>query len=142
MNDLIQIKAVVESTYKGIDISEKNRSFDYADARKVYAYIASKCTRHTRKYIGKSIKRHHSSITVAIQRCEDLMQTDKDFRDRVRFCMVKAANMLNKQTSTYKEKLDIVFKNLSNAQQEELYVKASEMYADNHSKKTQKIQYV
>ena len=141
MNDLIQIRAVVESAFDGIDLQEKTRARPNPDAVKIYSYIADKSTKLNRATIAAYINRSHSTITIAIQRYHDLQEVDDDFRKAARFCMEKCANILNKETSTYKERIDIVFNTLSNKQQEYLYVKASEMYAYNNQLKNE-IYYV
>jgi len=138
MQDLIQIKAVVESEFNNINISLKTRERKFCDALKIYANIASKCTKHTRSTIGAFVNRNHSTISVAIKKFEDLMETDPDFFNKARFCSLKCINLLNKETASYKQKIDIVFPKLNNSQQEELYLKASDMYATN----TKEINYV
>ena len=154
MEDLIQIKEVVEDSYGGINISSKTRKMPYPDAVKVYCYIANKClkndsalkfrNKYSRRIIGKYINRDHCTVTVAIKRCDELMGVDNDFRQRVRFCLQRSANILNKKTTAYKNKIDVVFTKLSNSQQEELYIKAIEMYAFNSDLKNLKeeINYV
>ena len=132
MQDLIQIKAVVESEFNNINISVKCRERKFCDAVKIYSYIADRKTKLNRKTIGAFINRNHSTITVAIQRCDVLMQVDKDFKDKVAFCMVKCATILNESTVTFKERIDTVFPNLTDNQQEELYLKATEMYTKNN----------
>jgi|TARA_R110000824_G_scaffold389789_1_gene586022 hypothetical protein len=144
MYDLIQIKAVVEDSYDNIDISTTTRKMPYPDAVKVFCYIANKCLKkmkYSRRVIGKYINRDHSSISYNIKKCENLMQVDDDFRDRVRFCMHLSVNILNKETCTYKDKIDVVFTKLSNSQQEQLYRDASIMYAFNTNLK-EEVDYV
>ena len=132
MQDLIQIKAVVEASYNGIDISTQTRRVPFPDAVKIYSYIAFKKTKLSRETIGAFINRAHSTISVAIQVCRTLMEVEKDFKDRVEFCMVKCATILNESTVTFKERIDTVFPNLTHSQQEELYLKATEMYTKNN----------
>lgn len=131
MNDLIQIKAVVESYNSNINIAEKIRDRHFSDARKMYCYISRKCTRYSLSKIGEFINRDHTTILHSIKRCEDLMLTDKDFRNKVRHCMLKSTNILNIKTATYKEKIDVFWSNLSNEQQEAIYNKVNQMYANN-----------
>lgn len=141
MHDLIQIKAVVEGAYHDIDISDKTRQIPYPDGIKIYSYIAKQATDHGTTEIARLVNRSHSTISVAIKRCEELMQVDKDFRDKVRYCKKICANILNLKTATYKERIDIIFSRLSNAQQKELYAKAQDMFAFNNGLKKE-IHYV
>lgn len=141
MHDLIQIKAVVESVYNDIDISLNTRQIPYPDAIKVYSYIANQATTHGSTDISKLVNRSHSTVLVAMKRCEDLMQVDKDFRNKVRYCKKICDNILNLNTASYKEKIDIIFSRLSNGQQEELYAKAQDMFAHNNGLKKE-IHYV
>ena len=141
MHDLIQIKAVVEGAYHDIDISDKTRQIPYPDGIKIYSYIAKQATDHGTTDIARLVNRSHSTISVAIKRCEELMQVDKDFRDKVRYCKKICANILNLKTATYKERIDIIFSRLSNAQQKELYAKAQDMFAFNNGLKKE-IHYV
>ena len=48
---------------------------------------------------------------------------------------------MNKETCTYKDKIDVVFTKLSNSQQEQLYRDASIMYAFNTNLK-EEVDYV
>lgn len=132
MHDLIQIKAVVESTYNKINISDKTRERKYKDAVKIYSYIADRCTKYNRAAIGAFINRNHSTITVAIKRHKELMEVDDDFKDKAKLCMLKSANILNKTTVVYKQRIDALFPKLSNRQQEKLYIKATEFYTLNY----------
>lgn len=141
MHDLIQIKAVVEDSYNKIDISEKTRRTPYPDAIKIYSYIANQATQYTTKEIADLVNRDHSTIVIAIQRCEDLMQIDRDFRNKVKYCIKICANMLNIDTATYKERIDLVFSKLSNEQQKNLYVLSQKMYNKNLQLENQ-LQYV
>tara|TARA_R110000737_G_C14478675_1_gene468127 strand:- start:37 stop:459 length:423 start_codon:yes stop_codon:yes gene_type:complete len=134
--DLIEIKAVVEGEFNHINICEKSRERKYVDAIKIYSYIADRCTKYTRAAIGAFINRNHSTITVAIKRHNELMEVDDDFKDKARLCMLKSANILNKRTVTYKERIDTLFTKLSNRQQEELYIKATQFYTLNNKEIT------
>ena len=113
MHDLIQIKAVVEGAYHDIDISDKTRQIPYPDGIKIYSYIAKQATDHGTTEIARLVNRSHSTISVAIKRCEELMQVDKDFRDKVRYCKKICANILNLKTATYKERIDIYCESIS-----------------------------
>lgn len=131
MHDLIIIKAVVESTFNNINITDRARERRFCDARKIYAYISKKCTRYSLAKIGDFIKRDHSTIHHAVIKSQDLILTDDNFKNRVKHCMDKSINLLNINKSTYKNKVDVFWSNLSNEQQEEIYMKVSEMYAYN-----------
>ena len=141
MDDLIEIRAVVESAFDGINLQKKTTLKPNPDAVKIYAYIAVKYTKLNRATIGAYINRTHSTITVAIQKFHDLYEVDDQFRISADYCIKKSAIILNKERSTYKQRIDIVFKKLSQQQQEYLYVKATEMYASNNQFKHE-IHYV
>jgi hypothetical protein len=136
MNDLIEIKAVVEGEFNHINICEKSRERKNVDAIKIYSYIADRCTKYTRAAIGAFINRNHSTITVAIKRHNELMEVDDDFKDKARLCLLKSANIINKTTVTYKERIDTLFPKLSNRQQQKLYIKATEFYTLNNKEIT------
>jgi hypothetical protein len=141
MHDLIQIKAVVEDAYNGIDISTKTRKIPHPDAVKIYSYIATGLTEYGTTEISRFINRSHSTISVAVKTCEDIMEVDKSFREKVRYCTQICANILNLNTATHKERIDIIFTRLSSSQQEELYMKAQDMFALNNGFKKE-IHYV
>jgi len=141
MHDLIEIKAVVESTYNKINLSDKTRERRFCDARQIYSYISRKCTPHSFAVIGSYIKRDHATIVYSIKRCEDYMLTDKNFRDRVRHCLLLATNILDIDTSTYKDRVDIFWSNLTKEQQVEIYNQINDMYASNTGLKKE-IHYV
>ena len=132
MDDLIQIKAVVESAFEGVNLQNKTRYRPNPDAVKIYSYIADKSTQLNRATIGNCINRTHSSITIAIQRFHDLYEVDDEFKIVADHCIKKCSNILNKETSTYKQKIDVVFDKLSKEQQEYLFVKAQDMFASNN----------
>jgi|TARA_B110000090_G_C13287525_1_gene410618 hypothetical protein len=141
MQDLIQIRAVVEDAYSIKDLSYATRQRDYADARKVYSYIARRCTRYTYSQIGKIINRTHASILYANNQANELMETDENFRKSIRYCMHLCVNILNKESTTYKESLDLIWSNLSNLQQEDILSMANDMTAKNNGLKKE-ISYV
>ena len=141
MHNLIEIKAIVESTYNKINISKKTRERRFCDARKIYSYISRKCTPYSFAIIGSYIKRDHATIVYSMRRCEDYMKTDKKFKNRVRHCMLLASNILDIDTSTYKDRVDIFWSNLTKEQQEEIYNKINDMYASNTGLKKE-IHYV
>tara|TARA_R110000744_G_scaffold235558_1_gene353240 strand:- start:614 stop:1042 length:429 start_codon:yes stop_codon:yes gene_type:complete len=141
MLDLIQIRAVVESEYHLMNLSAKTRERKFCDARKMYSYIARKCTKYSLKKIGEFIERDHTTVLHSIKRCEDLMETDKNFLMKVRGLVFKTTGILNIKTATYKDKIDVFWSSLSNKQQEEIYIKVNEMYANNSGLKKE-IHYV
>ena len=141
MRDLIEIKAVVESTYNKINLSDKTRERRFCDARQIYSYISRKCTPHSFAVIGSYIKRDHATIVYSTKRSEDYMLTDKNFRDNVRHRLLLAINILDIDTSTYKDRVDIFWSNLTKEQQEEIYNQINDMYASNTGLKKE-IHYV
>ena len=134
MRELIRIKAVVESMYNDINICDKTKLRNYADARKIYYYIANNYTNYKRESIGSHINRVHSTITTGIKSCENLMETDLEFRKKLLICMNKCEKVLLKKNLSNKEKLDLIFKKLSKTQQEKVYFTAYKMYAFNQKK--------
>ena len=141
MDDLIKIIAVVESAFEGVNLQNKTRYRPNPDAVKIYSYIADKSTQLNRLTIASYINRSHSSVTIAIQRFHDLYQVDNEFKIVADYCIKKCSNILNKETSTYKQRIDVVFEKLSKQQQEYLFVKATEMYTSNNQFKHE-IHYV
>ena len=141
MDDLIEIIAVVESAFNGVNLQKKTTLRPNPDAVKIYSYIADKSTQLNRRTIASYINRSHSSITIAIQRFHDLYEVDNEFKIVADYCIKKCSNILNKETSTYKQRIDVVFEKLNKEQQEYLFVKATEMYASNNQFKHE-IHYV
>ena len=69
------------------------------------------------------------------------METDENFRKSIRYCMHLCVNILNKESTTYKESLDLIWSNLSNLQQENILSMANDMTAKNNGLKKE-IRYV
>ena len=69
------------------------------------------------------------------------METDENFRNSIRYCMQICVNILNKESRTYKESLDLIWSNLSNLQQEDILSMANDMTAKNNGLKKE-ISYV
>ena len=141
MDDFIEIRTVVESAFNGINLQKKTRLRPYPDAVKIYSYIADKLTKLNRRTIASYINRSHSSVTIAIQRFHDHYEVDDQFKIIADFCIKKSGIILNKETSTYKQRINVVFDKLSQEQQQYLFVKATELYSCNNKLK-QEIHYV
>ena len=139
--NLIEIRNIVESAFNGVNLQKKTRLRPNPDAVKIYSYIADKSTQLNRTTIASYINRSHSSVTIAIQRFHDLYEVDNEFKIVADYCIKNCSNILNKETSKYKEIIYMMFDKLNKEQQHYLFVKATEMYASNNQFKHE-IHYV
>lgn len=66
-------------------IKARNRKFDVVLARQLFFYFAKKYTRSSARAIGKFAgNRDHSTVLYGIQSINDRIDTDPDFRERVK----------------------------------------------------------
>jgi len=76
------------SSITGIPESEiigRNRVQELVDARRIYCHLARKHTDKTLYSIGRLIKRDHSTVLYYDNTAQNLIKTDKDFRELASF---------------------------------------------------------
>lgn len=80
------VSRVFEVHYK--DILGKRRVHEYAEPRHAFVYLYNlMCPRVSLSAIGRQLNRNHSTIISSLRRCEDLMDCDENYRDRVTRCI-------------------------------------------------------
>lgn len=82
---LSEIMEIVCSTLE-IDIQDfksKSRKSNIVDGRRMYSYLSKKLTNNSLKSLGEAINRNHSSIIHLVKTCENYMETDKVFQDKL-----------------------------------------------------------
>ena len=76
----------------------------FRDARKIFYHL---CRReffeYTCKRLGEYTNRDHSTVVIALKRCDDLLEIDPEFRSRYKKCMTKAVTALKLQGYLHKD---------------------------------------
>lgn len=65
------------------DIKTLSRKQEYVTPRQICMYLCNKMTRMSLKDIGKIFNRDHSTAIYAREQTEDLMQSDRKYKDRI-----------------------------------------------------------
>lgn len=94
---LIIAKAVCkESDIELDELTSSKRDANLADARKIFYHLSGrKLYKFTRKRLGAYTGRDQSTVTCAMQRCEDLLDIDPKFRALYKDCWETATIQLN-----------------------------------------------
>lgn len=79
--ELQSIKLTVEE-YFGCFINVKSRRRYIVDARKIYFGLCREFTKYSLATLGQSMDRDHATALHNIRSCMNLIETDKDFRDK------------------------------------------------------------
>ena len=80
------IQVVTEFTGVTIEKMTSNaRAYYISDSRFIMWYLLRKFTKMTLMDIGVMFNRDHTSVMYGVNRCADLIKTEKDFRSKVRF---------------------------------------------------------
>lgn len=89
----------------GLDRDEflsRLRTAPLSDARKIFFYLTRvRLYRFTCNKLGKYMNRDHSTVVYAVQRCEELMEIDLEFRADYKRCLLDAAQRLKLNGYTY-----------------------------------------
>lgn len=80
------VQLVTEFTGVTVEKMTSNaRAYHVSDARFIMWYMLRKFTQMTLMDIGVMFNRDHTSVMYGVNRCSDLIKTEKDYRDKVRF---------------------------------------------------------
>ena len=118
-SDLREIYSVI-CEMKGIDIRNKNRTNEYVDARAIFFALSKKLTKHSHSAIGSFLNRDHSTSIHGIKTFNNLMATDKDFREAARFALFKSCNLLEKVDEEPRDFIFLNWSEITNEQQMKL----------------------
>ena len=118
-SDLTEIYSVI-CEMKGIDIRNKNRTNEYVDARAIFFALSKKLTRHSHSVIGGFLNRDHSTSIHGIKTFNNLMATDKDFREAARFALFKSCDLLEKVEEEPRDFIFLNWSEITNKQQMKL----------------------
>tara|TARA_R110000744_G_scaffold294510_1_gene404717 strand:+ start:39 stop:488 length:450 start_codon:yes stop_codon:yes gene_type:complete len=118
-SDLREIYSVI-CEMKGIDIRNKNRTNDYVYARAIFFALSKKLTRHSHSVIGGFLNRDHSTSIHGIKTFNNLMATDKDFREAARFALFKSCDLLEKVEEEPRDFIFLNWSEITNKQQMKL----------------------
>tara|TARA_R100000541_G_scaffold16198_2_gene25782 strand:+ start:821 stop:1276 length:456 start_codon:yes stop_codon:yes gene_type:complete len=139
-NDLEEIYEVICQMYN-IDIRHKTRKRNYVDARAIFYALSRKLTTHSHLLISSFLKQGHCSSLHGVKLFDNLMATDKDFREAARFALFKCCNILEK---VHEDSRDYIFQNwskITNVQQSKICEKLKSYIMDNMEIKLKKESY-
>ena len=115
-SDLREIYSVI-CQMKGIDIRDNNRTNDYVYARSIFFALAKKLTKHSHSVIASFLNRDHSTSIHGVKTFNNLMATDKDFREAARFALFKACDLLEKVEEEPRDYIFLNWSKITNKQQ-------------------------
>tara|TARA_R110000787_G_C13179810_1_gene421708 strand:- start:155 stop:604 length:450 start_codon:yes stop_codon:yes gene_type:complete len=133
-SDLKEIYSVICQMYH-IDIRNKNRTTDYVDARAIFFALSKKLTRHSHSVIARFLDRDHSTSVNGIKTFNNLMATDKDFREAARFALFKSCDLLEKVEEDPRDYIFLNWSKITNKQQMKIKEKMAEFLYSNKSLK-------
>ena len=76
-------------------LKSKDRHARITEARKIFAHLGRRLYMYTLRRLGEYMNRDHSTMVVAINRCEDFIETDQQFRDLYERCFFRCIQSLN-----------------------------------------------
>lgn len=78
----IMIESVCKMSNISIeDLRHSNRRADLSDARKIFFHLARRLYLFTNEKLGRYLRRDHSTVVVAVQRCEIFLASDPSFKE-------------------------------------------------------------
>lgn len=83
---LEECKDLISKVYLIDDLASRNRETKYVFARHTYCGLLRNLTKLSSARIGESINRDHATILHSCKVHYQLMQTDKQYRERYRYC--------------------------------------------------------
>lgn len=131
-SDLKEIYSVVCQMYH-IDIREKSRKQSYVFARAIFFSLSRKLTKHSHVLIASFVNQSHCSSMHGVKTFDNLMATNKDFREAARFALFKSCDLLEK---TEEDPRDFIFLNwseITNKQQMKIKEKMAKFLYTNKS---------
>lgn len=93
---LEKIKQMVESVFK-TDIDTDRRLREIVEARYVFFSLSRRSTGLSFKKIGDFLNRDHASVIHGINRCNTLIEVDKEFNERYLICVDKLKMAIGKK---------------------------------------------
>ena len=142
MKELEKFKKIFNKHFD-IDISEKTRKRNYADARKIYYKLSKELLFVTTTEIGKSVNVDHATVIVGTQRLEDLLAFDKETNENyliLKDKCEKVVKSLNNPFYKYLGKEDILQHKVMNYLQTK-YPNVYAIHVPNEGKRTPFMQY-
>jgi len=134
-SDLREIYSVI-CQMKGIDIRDNNRTNEYVYARSIFFALAKKLTRHSHSVIASFLNRDHSTSIHGVKTFNNLMATDKDFREAARFALFKSCDLLEKVEEKPRDYIFLNWSKITNKQQMQIKDKmAAFLYSNELLKK-------
>tara|TARA_Y100000996_G_scaffold414725_1_gene406549 strand:- start:6733 stop:7227 length:495 start_codon:yes stop_codon:yes gene_type:complete len=76
-------------------LKSKDRHARITEARKIFAHLGRRLYMYTLRTLGEYINRDHSTMVIAINKCEDWIETDHQFRELYVRCFIKVTQSLN-----------------------------------------------
>ena len=76
---LLKLKKHIINIIK-VNVETPTRERSVTDARHIYFFIARSVYGIPFKKIGESVNRHHSSVIHSVNKVDDLIEYDKDFK--------------------------------------------------------------
>tara|TARA_R110000824_G_scaffold292462_1_gene480886 strand:+ start:747 stop:1196 length:450 start_codon:yes stop_codon:yes gene_type:complete len=129
-SDLKEIYSVI-CEMKSIDIRDRNKTTQYVDARAIFFALSKKLTRHSHSVIGSFLNRDHATSIHGIKTFNNLMATDKDFRDAARFALFKSCDLLEKVEEEPRDFIFLNWSKITNKQQMKIKQKMSSFLYSN-----------
>ena len=81
--DVERLQEIIRSVYgQNIDFKGRTRVHPAPDARKIFCHILRFHRVSTTAEIGSYIDRDHSTVVIACNKCNERLETEKEFRDK------------------------------------------------------------
>ena len=77
------------------DLKKPTRKANLNDARKIFWHLARRLYLFTNRRLGKYLERDHSTVVVALRRCEDYLATDPLFKEQYIKALLETIRNLN-----------------------------------------------
>jgi hypothetical protein len=138
-SDLKEIYSVICQMNK-IDIRLKNRLTIYIKSRALFFGIAKKLTKHPHAALGGFLDRDHSTSMNGLTTFNNMMETDKNFREAARFALFKCCNLLEKVEEDSRDFVYLKWNDLTNEQQKEIKKLMENLLNANEEKTVKKIE--
>ncbi len=132
-SELKEIYNVVCDLYR-VDIRKKCRKRNYVEARTIYFALCREFTKYPFKIIGSFIDRDHATCVHGLKVYNDLMQTDKVFREYTKRALYKCCMMLGSDYDDSKKFLVDNFVQLGTKQQRSILNKVKYYVHENMNK--------
>ena len=129
-SDLKEIYSVVCQMYH-IDIRKKSKKQSYVFARAIFFSLSRKLTKHSHVLIASFVNQGHCSSMHGVRTFDNLMATNKDFREAARFALFKSCDLLEKVEEEPKDYIFLNWSKITNKQQMKIKEKMAEFLYSN-----------